>query len=169
MDLIVTKIVVAILFLVIRFVFGILPIKIWKRLPIWEEQKDGTKTIDPKRREVVNNVLSYLQSFGGGVLFATCFLHMMPEMYHSARELVKFHILDSDFPHSQLIISIGFFLVYYVEDLSDWLISGGKVIGACDEDGGQQSPRNRSGKKERSISLVSVVSKENNKVQPIPG
>lgn len=80
MDLKTTKIVVAVLFGIIRLVFGILPLKLYVFLRKWESDDGSNTFVNQKRHNQVNLVLAMCQSFGGGVLFATCFLHMMLEV-----------------------------------------------------------------------------------------
>lgn len=129
MDLIYTKILVAILFGVVRFTFGLLPIKLYKILLLWEKEplnNEDTKStfINEKRHNQVRCGLALCQSFGGGVLFATCFLHMMPEVYESVEDLKRFGgLLKTNYPISQLMISFGFFLIYFVEETSHWFIT----------------------------------------------
>lgn len=123
MDLISTKILVAILFGFLRFFFGILPVKLYKILLRWEGEDDSHHFINKKRHNQVTCTLALCQSFGGGVLFATCFLHMMPEVYKSVEALKEFGNLTTDYPLSQLTISLGFFLVYFVEEFSHWFVT----------------------------------------------
>lgn len=81
MDLLTTKIVVAVLFFFIRYSFGILPVKLYQLLRKWEGEDDSEHFINQKRHHQVNVAIALCQSFGGGVLFATCFLHMMIEVF----------------------------------------------------------------------------------------
>ncbi|XP_045460012.1 zinc transporter ZIP3-like [Harmonia axyridis] len=122
-SLIATKVVVAVLFGIIRFISGILPIKIHCFLKKWEGGEDGVNFINDRRHAQVTCVMACCQSFGGGVLFATCFLHMMPEVYYSVEQLKKYGHLNTRYPMSQLTISCGFFLIYFLEELSHWFIS----------------------------------------------
>ncbi|KAK9886573.1 hypothetical protein WA026_017503 [Henosepilachna vigintioctopunctata] len=122
-SLVATKIVVAVLFGLIRFASGILPIKLYHCLKKWEGGEDGVNFINEKRHGQVLCLMACCQSFGGGVLFATCFLHMMPEVYYSVQELRSYGHLDTKYPLSQLTISIGFFFIYFLEEISHWFIS----------------------------------------------
>ncbi|XP_044746532.1 zinc transporter ZIP3-like [Coccinella septempunctata] len=122
-NLIATKIVVAVLFGIIRFFAGILPIKLHSCLKKWEGGEDGVNFINERRHAQVLCLMACCQSFGGGVLFATCFLHMMPEVYFSVEELKRFGHLNTKYPMSQLTISFGFFLIYFLEEISHWFIS----------------------------------------------
>ncbi|EFA06404.1 zinc transporter ZIP3 [Tribolium castaneum] len=123
MELVPTKILVAVLFGVLRFFFGILPVKIYKLLLHWEGQDDSQHFINKKRHQQVTCTLALCQSFGGGVLFATCMLHMMPEVYKSVEELKRLGNVNTDYPLSQMTISVGFFLVYFIEELSHWFVT----------------------------------------------
>ncbi|XP_043234650.1 zinc transporter ZIP3-like [Amphibalanus amphitrite] len=55
--------------------------------------------------------LSCVQCFGGGVLLATVFAHMLPEL-HEALDLP-----DSDFPLAEVLVCAGMFCIYAVEEL----------------------------------------------------
>ncbi|KAJ3647774.1 hypothetical protein Zmor_019635 [Zophobas morio] len=123
MDITSTKILVAALFGILRFFFGILPVKLYKVLLHWEEQDDSGHFINKKRHQQVMCTLALCQSFGGGVLFATCFLHMMPDVYTSVEELKKFGNINTEYPLSQMTISLGFFFVYFVEEFSHWFVT----------------------------------------------
>lgn len=123
MNLVTTKILVAILFGFLRFFCGVLPIKIYACLKCWEKEEEGAKFINEKRHQQVNCYLALFQSFSGGVLFATCFLHMMPAVWESVIELRKYGDIVTKFPYSQLVICVGFFVIYFIEELSHWLIS----------------------------------------------
>lgn len=123
MDLITTKILVAVLFGSLRFLCGILPLKIYAFLKKWEKQEAKAAFINEKRHQQVQCALAMCQSFGGGVLFATCLLHMMPEVHESVEELKNYTETETDYPFSQLIVCLGFLLIYFVEEASNWLIS----------------------------------------------
>lgn len=83
MNVLTTKLVVAVVFGIIRFAFGVLPLKLYDYLRRWEEDDGSNTFINQKRHNQVNCALAMCQSFGGGVLFATCFLHMMLEVIMS--------------------------------------------------------------------------------------
>ncbi|KAJ8933898.1 hypothetical protein NQ318_011914 [Aromia moschata] len=122
MDLTTTKIVVAVAFGLLRFFFGLLPLKLYTILRRWEGEDDTRTFINHRRHAQVNCILALCQSFGGGVLFATCFLHMMLEVYNSVEDL-KSRNLITEYPLSQLTICVGFFFVYFLEELSHWIIT----------------------------------------------
>lgn len=59
-------------------------------------------------------LVSLCLSLGGGVLLATCFAHLIPEVRESLIEN-----LPDDYHHyplTELVVCMGFFLVYFVEE-----------------------------------------------------
>ena len=64
-----------------------------------------------------NKFFTYMNLFSGGVFFATSLLHLLPE---AREEMKKFSELASilfDFPTCEFMVSIGFFLVLFIEQL----------------------------------------------------
>ncbi|KAF2880675.1 hypothetical protein ILUMI_25494 [Ignelater luminosus] len=122
MDIIAVKVIVALLFGLIRFVFGIFPIKVYKWLKSGKSEQIQS-AVNERKQKTLLYIVAVVQSFGGGVLFATTFLHMMPAVYYSVEELREFGIIEADYPYSQLVVSLGFFTVYFAEEVSQWLIS----------------------------------------------
>lgn len=141
MDIVSTKILVAILFGLVRFLAGILPVKLRNLLQSWERPETGAKFVSRKRDKQLQSYVALIEAFGGGVLFATCLLHMMPEVYYSVEEMRKFGELPGHYPYSQLIVSAGFFLVYFIEEFSHWLVSVTPQKPACEK---QKQPSARS-------------------------
>lgn len=88
----------------VRIIFGMIPLFVMKILT-----KSWSKGADKR----LKSVISILMFFGGGVLLATCFLHMMPEVRDSFREAEP----DLELPLSEIIFLAGFFLVYMIEDI----------------------------------------------------
>ncbi|ENN74602.1 hypothetical protein YQE_08723, partial [Dendroctonus ponderosae] len=128
MDLTSTKICVGILFGFWRFFWGILPVKLDRYLRKWEEASSDSKTfINEKRHQQVTCYVALTQSFGGGVLFATCFLHMMKELFISVEEIkAKWELSNNEYPISQVIIAFGFFSIYFLEEFTHWMVNKGK-------------------------------------------
>ncbi|KAK5647452.1 hypothetical protein RI129_002344 [Pyrocoelia pectoralis] len=123
MDIVYTKVIVAILFGIIRFLFGIFPIYLCMWLKISGNVEHGKRVVNKSKRQKLDCSVVLVQSFGGGVLFATCFLHMIPEVNYSVEELKAYGELKNDYPYAQLVVSAGFFLIYFVEELSQFLLS----------------------------------------------
>ncbi|XP_060530203.1 zinc transporter ZIP3-like [Cylas formicarius] len=131
MNLINTKVVVALLLGFIRFFFGILPVKLYRVLRRWEDATlDSNTFVNKRRHDQLNCWVMLCQSFGGGVLFATCFLHMMKQLFLSVEEFKVIRNVQTEYPLSQLAISVGFFCIYFLEEWSHWLIER-KVNSEC--------------------------------------
>ncbi|KAJ4434746.1 hypothetical protein ANN_23315 [Periplaneta americana] len=121
MELVSTKILVLTLLGVIRLFFGLVPLKITKKLKLWGESGVSQQLVQ-LRRQRVDTAISLCLCFGGGVLLATCFIHMIPEVRESL-EVVKqsgSSVISSDnsFPIAELLICCGFFLVYVIEEVA---------------------------------------------------
>lgn len=123
MNLTTTKVFVAIVFGIVRFFFGMLPMKIYAMVQKWENKDEQIAFKGSKRHEQVKCGLMMLQSFGGGVLFATCLLHMMPEVHESVEDFKRYTNSTTDYPFSQLMVCLGFLVIYFVEEISHWLVS----------------------------------------------
>jgi zinc transporter 1/2/3 len=121
MELVSTKILVLTLLGVIRLFFGLIPLKITKKLKLWGESGVSHKLVE-QRRVRVDTAISLCLCFGGGVLLATCFIHMIPEVRESIEAVkrsgssVISH--DTSFPFAELLICCGFFLVYVIEEVA---------------------------------------------------
>lgn len=127
MNLSSTKIVVAIVFGLWRFFWGILPVKLDKLFRKYgENNTDSSTFINEHRHKQVTCVVALTQSFGGGVLFATCFLHMIKELFLSVEELKTKWNIQTEYPVSQLIIAVGFFCIYFLEEFAHWMIHRNK-------------------------------------------
>ena len=121
MELVYTKILVLTLLGVLRLFFGLVPLKITKKLKLWGESGVSHRLVN-QRRQCVDTAISFCLSFGGGVLLATCFIHMIPEVRESLEAVkrsgssVISH--NTSFPFAEFIICCGFFLVYVIEEVA---------------------------------------------------
>ncbi|KAI8044907.1 zinc transporter ZIP1 [Drosophila gunungcola] len=62
-------------------------------------------------------VVKCLLYFGGGVLLATTFLHLLPEVQEVVEELQECGIVgELSFPLAELLMCCGFFLMYFIEE-----------------------------------------------------
>jgi len=120
MELVYTKILVLTLLGVFRLFFGLVPLKITKKLKLWGESGVSHQLVNQRRRRV-DAAISFCLSFGGGVLLATCFIHMIPEVRESLEAVKRSGssvISDNtSFPFAEFIICCGFFLVYVIEEV----------------------------------------------------
>eukprot|EP00090_Calanus_glacialis_P034680 TRINITY_DN5852_c0_g1_i1.p1 TRINITY_DN5852_c0_g1~~TRINITY_DN5852_c0_g1_i1.p1 ORF type:complete len:384 (-),score=70.16 TRINITY_DN5852_c0_g1_i1:90-1241(-) len=104
MELLITKLVTAIILGLCSFVVGVAAIKFRSVL--------GLQTKAAKRSQTYIN--SILLCFGAGVLLATALLHILPETRHGmeeAQESLGIGWL------AELVFCVGFFLVYLVEEV----------------------------------------------------
>jgi len=121
MELVYTKILVLTLLGVFRLFFGLVPLKITHKLKLWGESGVSHRLVN-QRRQRVDATISLCLSFGGGVLLATCFIHMIPEVRESLEAVkrsgssVISH--DTSFPFAEFIICCGFFFVYVIEEVA---------------------------------------------------
>uniref|UniRef100_A0A914EFA7 Uncharacterized protein n=1 Tax=Acrobeloides nanus TaxID=290746 RepID=A0A914EFA7_9BILA len=63
-------------------------------------------------------ILTLLSCFGGGIFMGTCFLDIFP---HVNENYVKFKMLsgfESNYPFPEFFVCCGFFLVYFLEEIS---------------------------------------------------
>lgn len=65
--------------------------------------------------------VSYSMDFSGGILLATCFIHMIPEV---REHLLKTLGTKYVFPYTETLVCIGFFIVYVIEELVNHMVAG---------------------------------------------
>lgn len=71
-----------------------------------------------KPSKTASRFISLALAFGGGVLLATTWLHLFPEVRHSIEELQSNHSLpETNFPLAELLMCVGFFFIYLVSEL----------------------------------------------------
>lgn len=62
-------------------------------------------------------VISLLLAFGGGVLLATTFLHLLPEVRNTIVKLQSDELMVlTEFPLAEFLMCIGFFTIYFVSE-----------------------------------------------------
>lgn len=76
----IAKIVSGSLVFVLSLIVGILPLILSRKYPLLSPKDPG---FDKKSGR--NKVFSFLLNFGGGVLFANCFCHWLPEVREGKR------------------------------------------------------------------------------------
>lgn len=86
---------------VLSFFFGIIPIKLSKMYK-WENEARQ------------NEYVKLLLGFGGGVLMCTTFYHLLPEVAETFDKLDN--LPNKDIHYAQLLMCIGFFVMYFVEE-----------------------------------------------------
>lgn len=92
---------------------GVIPFKLAKVFK-W------TEPIDPNavKKNGSATTVNLLLCFGGGVLLATTFLHLLPEINHTIKILEEDGILPvMNLNLGELLMMIGFFVIYLIEEL----------------------------------------------------
>lgn len=83
-------------------------------------------TASPSRN--VSMIISMLLAFGGGVLLATTFLHLLPEVRTTINELQNADLIaETPFPLPEFLMCIGFFTIYFVSELVHTYINRQKI------------------------------------------
>lgn len=73
---------------------------------------------DPNRDPRTNLIVSSLLSFGGGALLCTTFMHLLPEIDENISDLQHDgHLPSWEFSITNLLMAIGFFIIYLVEEI----------------------------------------------------
>lgn len=114
-DLIVAKIISGSCLFVVSVICGVIPFKLAKIFK-WVEPLDqtGGQSKDKKSSKTV----SILLCFGGGVLLATTFLHLLPEINHTIVWLIgEGMIPEMNLNLGELLMMVGFFLIYLIEEI----------------------------------------------------
>ncbi|KAK8779371.1 hypothetical protein V5799_019287 [Amblyomma americanum] len=140
------QVVAPLLLLFGTLVSGLLPIWLIKRLSVarWG-----------------NKAFAFLVCIGGGVLFATSFLHLLPEVREG------FEKLSTEFPVTEAVVCLGFLAVYALEEIvhaclghshhaSDHGHSHTATVMTCSQDAEQPPPAQENGA-ERKQSFSSDV------------
>lgn len=100
------------LFLV-SLIFGIVPFKLAKVFK-WSEPFDP----DSKSNKKSSRVVSALLCFGGGVLLATTFLHLLPDINEEITHLQDIgKIPNLHISLGECLMMLGFFLIYLIEEI----------------------------------------------------
>lgn len=102
------KILVLFTLLVVTFVASMIPIKF--------VQAQNRSYGDSRRWQ--KKIISLLSCFGGGVFFATCLLDLLPEVKAKFLKVEQIEHLQVNFPVTEFTLSIGFFIVLVIEQVS---------------------------------------------------
>ena len=84
---------------IVSLILGLLPLKVGPKME--------------RHPFMRNTVISMLLCFGGGVLMATCFTHILPEVIESFESVEA----TEHKPIGEIVFCAGFFLIYFLEEL----------------------------------------------------
>lgn len=112
-EVVIAKIIAGSCLFGISVLCGIIPFKL-AQIFKWSEPIDANSKSDKKSAKIV----SILLCFGGGVLLATTFLHLLPEVSGEVDRLIETgEIPDLGLHLAQIFMMIGFFLIYLIEEI----------------------------------------------------
>lgn len=98
----------------ISVICGVIPFKLAKIFK-WTEPLDKH---DPNSDKKTSLTVNILLCFGGGVLLATTFLHLLPEVSHTIQGLIEEELMpDFGTNLAEILMMTGFFLIYLIEEL----------------------------------------------------
>jgi len=92
---------------IMTIVIGLLPVTFLRAL-----------TRSSRQSKKISWALTLLSCFAGGVILATCFLDILPHVnYNWGKYQQKYGYSDVTFPVPEFMACLGFFLVYFIEEL----------------------------------------------------
>lgn len=110
-NILVAKIIAGSGLFVASVICGVIPFKLAKVFK-W------TEPLDKHGEKKTNMTVNILLCFGGGVLLATTFLHLLPEINLTINWLIQEGMMPKvDISLGELFMMIGFFLIYLIEEL----------------------------------------------------
>lgn len=102
------KIITIVSLFLISMASGLVPMLLSKKLNLSDPQRDPRTSL----------VISSLLSFGGGALLCTTLMHLLPEIDETISVLQsEGHIPDWNFSITNLLMAVGFFIIYLVEEI----------------------------------------------------
>ncbi|CAG9540332.1 unnamed protein product [Cercopithifilaria johnstoni] len=113
------KFILLIVMFAVTFGAGMVPVKVLKIL-----RKHAASASTSTKQRNVSLVLCLLTCFSGGVFFATCFLHLFPELTEHLHEMKQEYGFSVSYPLAELLSCVGFFLLFFVEEVILFLIPG---------------------------------------------
>jgi solute carrier family 39 (zinc transporter), member 1/2/3 len=113
-SVVMAKIIAGVGLFTISTICGIIPFKLAKIFK-WTEPLDKHDENSDKKTSLTVNILL---CFGGGVLLATTFLHLLPEISHTIDGLIHDGMIpDMGLNLAEVLMMTGFFLIYLIEEL----------------------------------------------------
>ena len=79
-------------------------------------------------------VLSAMLCFGGGILMATVFLHLLPDLLDDTQEAIENdYITGGRYPMAELLLCTGFFIMYILEEIVHYWVHRQQDNGDVDD------------------------------------
>lgn len=112
-EVLIAKIISASVLFGVSVLCGVIPFKL-AQIFKWSEPIDATSKNDKKSAKVVSGLLC----FGAGVLLATTFLHLLPEVSAEVTLLKSTGLLPNSSLHfAEIFMMMGFFVIYMIEEI----------------------------------------------------
>uniref|UniRef100_T1IWK0 Uncharacterized protein n=1 Tax=Strigamia maritima TaxID=126957 RepID=T1IWK0_STRMM len=93
---------------IIFFILGLAPLKF---------ASFAQTTLNVKRRRLYQRLISLLSCFSGGVFLAVSLLDLLPNVREVFEAIKREFEVRTDFPLVEFVISIGFFIIFIVEQV----------------------------------------------------
>jgi zinc transporter 1/2/3 len=112
-EVVISKIVSGLTLFIVSTICGVVPFKLAKIFK-WSEPIDPNSNSEKKSAKIV----SILLCFGGGVLLATTFLHLLPDINGEIALLkAQGSIPEWHLELGETLMMLGFFLIYLIEEI----------------------------------------------------
>ncbi|XP_078589650.1 zinc transporter ZIP1-like [Branchiostoma floridae x Branchiostoma japonicum] len=108
MDLIIVQLLTLLGLLVTCLTFSLIPLAL-----AWRASRPSSIS-----NRLGSRFLGKVNSFVGGVFFATCFLHLLPEVRKDLGNNLRGYGIVTVYPVAELVTCVGFFIVHLVESLT---------------------------------------------------
>ncbi|CAO1406266.1 unnamed protein product [Diamesa tonsa] len=113
-DVVIAKSIAAVTLFLVSVISGIIPFKL-AQIYKWNDQ---SLEDNKKREQKTKLIVSILLCFGGGVLLATTFLHLLPDIRTEIQVLQEQKLIPNwQVALAELLMCSGFFLIYLIEEL----------------------------------------------------
>lgn len=113
-DVVIAKSIAAVTLFLVSVISGIIPFKL-AQIYKWNDQSVED---NKKREQKTKLIVSILLCFGGGVLLATTFLHLLPDIKEEILMLQEENLIPKwQVALAELLMCSGFFLIYLIEEL----------------------------------------------------
>ena len=113
-DVVIAKTIAAVTLFLVSVISGIIPFKL-AQIYKWNDQSVED---NKKREQKTKLIVSILLCFGGGVLLATTFLHLLPDIKAEILMLQQQKLIPNwQVALAELLMCGGFFLIYLIEEL----------------------------------------------------
>ncbi|CAO1414091.1 unnamed protein product [Diamesa serratosioi] len=113
-DVVIAKTIAAVTLFLVSVISGIIPFKL-AQVYKWNDQSVED---NKKREQKTKLIVSILLCFGGGVLLATTFLHLLPDIKAEILVLQQQKLIPNwQVALAELLMCGGFFLIYLIEEL----------------------------------------------------